>query len=657
MHWLSGTGHVLWANDTELRILGYSREEYIGKPIMNFCPDEEEIVLEIFKQVRARLRPSGARGGRAPRWPRVRPLARARGSRSGASSGGAPARATRSPRTIRSAPAQMRPTARPPARPRAQLGSGNAIKDVPVRFRAKDGRIVPLLIDSNVNYTDAGDFNHTRCFIRDDTGRRVREAQVEMQLSEARRTAQLFDQFVSRTLHLIRTPCHLLLHNLEELGERSRERAAGGGEGGEGGTPTVGALLSSSTRLVTRIVEMTRDFTDSLRFDECATLVLHTAPHDVRQLARAAIDDAARLGLCRQGVALSAHVDAGGASVKTDSAVLGRVLRHLLRNAAHATSAGRVTLRVTHGPDGVTFAVVDTGKGLESDDVNIFQRYRQPAHAALAEADGATLDQHRASLAKDLSLDSGHEGIGIGLSLCYSLCNALGAELRYASRPGATRFWFELPRTRAEADASGAAPELVYNAPEVDTPLEAPTAGSSATWEPATLARAEPKAAAVAERGIFDARAPMRVLVVDDSPFCLKMVCTRLKRFGFTYDTAEDGSKAVEALRDPPPGGYALVLMDLRMPVMDGYEATRIARTELGATMPIVAVSAEEGVDISRFDGFEPKPLSTERLRAALCAHTGVDLPSSLPQAARNGATKTAPPAESSAHESPTAAA
>jgi two-component system sensor histidine kinase VicK len=71
MHWLSGTGNVLWANETEMNVLGYTAEEYIGQPIMKFCPDEEELVLEIFKT----------------------------------------------------------------------LGSGNTIKDVPVRFRTKNGDI------------------------------------------------------------------------------------------------------------------------------------------------------------------------------------------------------------------------------------------------------------------------------------------------------------------------------------------------------------------------------------------------------------------------------------------------------------------------------------------------------------------------------------
>ena len=117
MHWLNGEGLVLWANQTELNVLGYTAEEYIGKPIMNFCPDERDLVLEIFKQ----------------------------------------------------------------------LGSGNAIADVPVRFRTKDGRIVHLLIDSNVAYNRDGSFGHTRCFIRDDTARKVRDARSKLLLEETER--------------------------------------------------------------------------------------------------------------------------------------------------------------------------------------------------------------------------------------------------------------------------------------------------------------------------------------------------------------------------------------------------------------------------------------------------------------------------------------
>jgi PAS domain S-box-containing protein len=134
LHWLTGDGKVLWANQTELNVLGYTAEEYIGQPIMNFCPDEQELVLEIFKQ----------------------------------------------------------------------LGSGNAICDVPVRFRTKDGKVVHLLIDSNVRYEVDGSFGHTRCFIRDDTGRKIREARASLLLEETKRSLKMLDNFMSRTLHHLR---------------------------------------------------------------------------------------------------------------------------------------------------------------------------------------------------------------------------------------------------------------------------------------------------------------------------------------------------------------------------------------------------------------------------------------------------------------------
>ena len=128
--WLSDKGLIIWANNTELQTLGYTAEEYIGQPVMKFCPDEEELVLEIFKQ----------------------------------------------------------------------LGSGNTIRDVPVRFRAKNGDIKYLLIDSNVNYNVDGSFRHTRCFIRDDTARIVRESVTKYEKDKAAQQAMEKDAFFKALL-------------------------------------------------------------------------------------------------------------------------------------------------------------------------------------------------------------------------------------------------------------------------------------------------------------------------------------------------------------------------------------------------------------------------------------------------------------------------
>ena len=53
LHWLSGTGHVLWANNAELESLGYTKEEYIGHHIMEFCPDEEIALNKVFNELSA----------------------------------------------------------------------------------------------------------------------------------------------------------------------------------------------------------------------------------------------------------------------------------------------------------------------------------------------------------------------------------------------------------------------------------------------------------------------------------------------------------------------------------------------------------------------------------------------------------------------------
>ena len=51
LHWLSGTGKVIWANEIELKTLGYTKEEYIGKNISEFCPDEPVLLNEVFRKL------------------------------------------------------------------------------------------------------------------------------------------------------------------------------------------------------------------------------------------------------------------------------------------------------------------------------------------------------------------------------------------------------------------------------------------------------------------------------------------------------------------------------------------------------------------------------------------------------------------------------
>lgn len=86
------------------------------------------------------------------------------------------------------------------------------------------------------------------------------------------------------------------------------------------------------------------------------------------------------------------------------------------------------------------------------------------------------------------------------------------------------------------------------------------------------------------------------VLVVDDNQLNREILVEAMREEGFIVDEAIDGSFAIEKLRDSPPGTYELVILDLQMPVMDGYETTRIIRNFRNpevAEIPIIALTAD----------------------------------------------------------------
>lgn len=114
-----------------------------------------------------------------------------------------------------------------------------------------------------------------------------------------------------------------------------------------------------------------------------------------------------------------------------------------------------------------------------------------------------------------------------------------------------------------------------------------------------------------------------RILIVDDNEINMEIEVEVLKEGGFLIDTASDGSIAVEKVKNSQPGYYDLILMDIQMPVMDGYLATKAIRKledPVLAGIPIIAVSAntfEEDRKKSKESGMNahlPKPLDVGEL-------------------------------------------
>lgn len=258
----------------------------------------------------------------------------------------------------------------------------------------------------------------------------------------------------------------------------------------------------------------------------------------------------------------------------TDRRALRQALHPLISNAVKFTESGGVVIALDPAPDDVTIRIIDTGPGLDAE-----------AHTHLFEA----FEQGDASICRD------HSGAGLGLALAARNARRLGGAIAVESQPGeGATFSLTLPMSRA-ADVS---PE-----PGTDGSL---------------LRHAE------------EGRAPV-VLVVDDHPVNREVARVMLEAFGCEVVEASDGREAVDTFTS---ADFDLVLMDVRMPVMDGLEATRRIRTLPGGDgTSIVAMTADAmPEDVSRclasgMNAHMAKPIAQAGLLAIVNRALAGDLP------------------------------
>jgi signal transduction histidine kinase/HAMP domain-containing protein/ActR/RegA family two-component response regulator len=341
-------------------------------------------------------------------------------------------------------------------------------------------------------------------------------------------------------------------------------------------------------------------------------------------------------------------------AMSTDPSRLRQVLKNLLSNAFKFTEKGGVSMRIAppdsgwspgndalgHADSVVAFTVSDTGIGISPSQ-------QQLIFEAFAQADGSTGRQYG--------------GTGLGLSISRELVRLLGGEVTLSSAPGeGSAFTLYLPRTQAHARSAEVHP-AAPSSPSTLVPSpsngDAPIAGAipenggvvPAPPPPSGLifvsSNGDAKAAVVSafEAPALQPLPPLehpagaslegtKVLVVDDDFRNIFALAALLKRVHIDVVTAESGEQGIALLERTPD--VDLVLVDIMMPGMDGYETLRAMRElPTGREIPLVAFTAkaEEGEHQRCIDAgasaYVPKPVDTADLLCLL----GEWLPAAAP--------------------------
>ncbi len=309
----------------------------------------------------------------------------------------------------------------------------------------------------------------------------------------------------------------------------------------------------------------------SLSKIESGGLVLRTAPFSSAQFFHA-LRALFELRASAKWIAFEMEVQPGFPEyLEGDEGKLRQVLVNLLGNAIKFTDAGSVALIASYRAGSASFEVRDTGPGIsEADLKRLFEQFFQA----------------------DTNLRA--EGTGLGLHISRALVRLMGGDLTAESRLGVgSTFSFQVAL------------------PESEQAMELEGGGEVLGLEPG--------------------QKPYSLLVVDDREENRDLLTQLFQSVGFAVHTANDGQQGLDVFAQQRPD---LVWMDLRMPVMDGFEAIaklrELERSEGGGRTPVVAISAsvldldKAAVQQHGFDDFLGKPFKESSLFDNLSTHLGV---------------------------------
>jgi PAS domain S-box-containing protein len=446
------------------------------------------------------------------------------------------------------------------------IDQASPLRNVTLQLRDSQGQVRSFVVNCSPVQGHDGKYRGVLASFEDVTLLESQKTELAKSKEAADAANRAKSEFLARMSHEIRTPMNAILGFADVL-RRGYEESE---EERQEYLNTIHSSGQHLLQLINDILDLSKIESGKLQIEQG-----HCSPHQMISEVVTVL----RVRAKEKNITLSYRWEGEiPETITTDPTRFRQVLTNLVGNSIKFTEKGGVTLVARMaGATKLAVDVIDTGIGIQKEAMDkLFQAFMQA----------------------DTSITRRFGGTGLGLNISKQLAEAMGGELKVASEYGkGSTFTITIDTGSLE-----------------DVPMLQVMPASTASLHDAK------DAGAVSLPGI-------RVLSCEDGPSNQKLITLVLRRAGAAVvDTAMNGQVGVELAMSK---SYDVILMDMQMPVMDGYTATGKLR-DSGCTVPIIAMTAHamKGEEQKCLDagctGYVPKPIEVNRLLQTVAKLTGI---------------------------------